>query len=472
MRFTALAGLVSLIALGADGHAESAKSVSEVVDALERIRETSVFPEYLSLEYVDLHRAVAGIVERDPHGYVTDLAARVLTRVVVNLEQPLIPADEAPALAVDLLGGPGPGQMHRADFYGSLDGGPWRLVAQLGYGAAGSAGRVLCDEDSLGTRACAPGWHAIAMRVGVSAWTKESETPVWSETRALPTQVYGVYRKRELLGSPRAPGKSSTPAAWMRAVLDLPASSVDSQLGPVPLRSWLPSALSDAGKHALALSLRWEPRPCGVDMVERFADRSRAPVCIIAIAKTHELEVRLEFSLGPLADETGRRRWPEPPTFHQGYLEDQRGSLDLSRLAELPGAFDRPRTTWPTADLRIQPTDIVYTPLVPDAGDTVTVEFGVQNAGAQHARALIEFWLYAPGLEQEDRLDFVADVPAGRYYRFTRSIRVPQGSATGFAGLQAQLAPPRGSIKRIEESNGNNNDVVRLLGELRRVRVP
>jgi hypothetical protein len=102
----------------------------------------------------------------------------------------------------------------------------------------------------------------------------------------------------------------------------------------------------------------------------------------------------------------------------------------------------------------------------------VKVEFSVHNVGAQDVRALIEFWLHAPGLEQEERLDFVADVPAGGSYRFTRSIKVPLGSATGFAGLQAQLAPPRGSIKRVEESNGNNNDAVRLLGELRKASVP
>jgi hypothetical protein len=96
----------------------------------------------------------------------------------------------------------------------------------------------------------------------------------------------------------------------------------------------------------------------------------------------------------------------------------------------------------------------------------------VHNVGTQDARAMIEFWLNASGVEREERLDFVADVPAGRYYRLTRSIKVPLGSATGFAGLRAQLAPPRGSIKRIEESNGNNNDAVRLLGELRNVSVP
>jgi hypothetical protein len=460
------------MASGADGHAEPIRSRPDVVAALERIRDTGIFPEYLSLEYVELHRAVAEIVDRDPHGYVADLAARVLTRVVVNLERPLIPSDEEPSLAADLLDGPEPGRMHRADFYGSLDGGPWRLVTQLGYGASGSLGRVLCDENSLGTRACAPGWHSIAMRVVETTWTRESDTPAWSETRELPTQVYGVYRKRELVGSPRAPAKSSTPAAWMRAVLDLPASAVDSQLSAVPLRSWLRSALLEAGQRSLARSLRWEPRPCGVDMVERFADRSRAPVCITAQATAHDFEVRLEFSVGPLVDETGRRRWPEPPTLHQGYLEDQRGSLDFSRLAELSGAFEKPRNSWPTADLRVLPIDIVYSPLVPNAGATVNVEFTVHNVGTQDARAMIEFWLNASGVEREERLDFVADVPAGRYYRLTRSIKVPLGSATGFAGLRAQLAPPRGSIKRIEESNGNNNDAVRLLGELRNVSVP
>jgi hypothetical protein len=77
---------------------------------------------------------------------------------------------------------------------------------------------------------------------------------------------------------------------------------------------------------------------------------------------------------------------------------------------------------------------------------------------------LIEFWLNAPGIEQEERLDFIADVPAGKYYRFTRSIKVPLGSGTGFAGLQAQLAPPRGSMKQVEEADTNNNDAVQLLG--------
>jgi hypothetical protein len=456
---------VSGFAFGTDGHAQPAKSDADVISALERIRDTGAFPEYLSLEYVELHRAVAEVVDRDPHGYAAGLAARLLTRVVVNLEQPLVPSDEEPSLAADLLDGPEPGRLHRAEFYGSLDGGPWRLVRQLGYGGSGFMGRGLCDGDSLGTRACAPGWHAIAMRVVVSAGTEDSETPVWSETRELPTQVYGVYRTPELVRSPRAPRTSSTPAAWMRAVLDLPASSIDSQLAPVPLRSWVLSALSEAGKSNLARSLRWEPRPCGVDMVERFADRSRSPVCITALARAHDFELRLEFSVGPLVDETGRRRWPEAPAFHQGYLEDQRGSLDFSRPSELSGAFEKPRASWPTADLRVLPVDIAYTPLVPHAGDTVSVEFTVRNVGAQDVRAMIEFWLDASGVEREERLDFVADVPAGRYYRLTRSIKVPHGSATGFAGIQARLAPPRGSIKRVEESNRSNNDAVRLLGE-------
>jgi hypothetical protein len=94
-----LAGLLSFMASGADGHAEPIRSRPDVVAALERIRDTGIFPEYLSLEYVELHRAVAEIVDRDPHGYVGDLAARVLTRVVVNLERPLIPSDEEPSLA-------------------------------------------------------------------------------------------------------------------------------------------------------------------------------------------------------------------------------------------------------------------------------------------------------------------------------------------------------------------------------------
>ncbi|HEX2339121.1 MAG TPA: hypothetical protein VHI98_01460, partial [Vicinamibacterales bacterium] len=117
--------------------------------------------------------------------------------------------------------------------------------------------------------------------------------------------------------------------------------------------------------------------------------------------------------------------------------------------------------------------ELVGSPRAPAKSSTPAAWMrAVHNVGTQDARAMIEFWLNASGVEREERLDFVADVPAGRYYRLTRSIKVPLGSATGFAGLRAQLAPPRGSIKRIEESNGNNNDAVRLLGELRNVSVP
>jgi hypothetical protein len=459
--------LVLCVALALDGHAQPLRPPLDVVAALERIRDTGVFPEYLSLEYVELHRRVHEVVERDHHGYVAGLAGQVLTRVVVNLEKPLIPSGEQPSFTADFIDGPEPGRMHRADFYGSLDGGPWKLLSQLGYGADGALGGILCGEEIFGPAACAPGWHAIAMRAVVSAWTGDNAEPAWTETRELPVQVYGVYRTTDLARFPSSPVSRATPAAWMRAVLDAPASFVDSQLSSDPLPLWLASTLRAAGRPDLAGSVRWESRPCGVDMVERFADRSRAPVCITAEAAGRDDELSLEFSVGPLAREVGPRRWPEAATFHRGQLADRRGSLDLARLSELAEAFEKPRRSWPGADLRVLPIDILYSPLVPNPGDTITVEFTVHNDGLQDTRALIEFWLDAAGVEQEERLDFVADVPAGRYYRFMRAIRLPHGSGTGFAGLRAQHAPPRGSMKPVEEKNPNDNDAVRLLGALR-----
>jgi hypothetical protein len=357
--------------------------------------------------------------------------------------------------------------VHRAEFYGSLDGAPWRPVTQLGFGGNGFPGTSLCQATAFGARACAPGWHSVAMRVVISALAPGSDEPAWTEIRELPTQVYGVYRKSDLARPARPRGRSATPAAWMRTVLDLAASSVDAHLDAAPLRTWLPSALGEAGRPDLARGLRWESRACGIDMVERFADRSRAPICVVATAGAGDLELSLEFSVGPLAGETGRRSWPEQPALHLGQVSDHRGSLSFSRLSELSTAFEKPRQSWPAADLRIVPADIVYSPLAPNAGDAVTVEFTIHNDGSQDARAMIEFWLNAPGMEQEERLDFIADVPAGRYYRFTRSIRVPEGSATGFAGAQAKLAPPRGSMTTVEERNGSNNDAVQLLGTRR-----
>jgi hypothetical protein len=128
----------------------------------------------------------------------------------------------------------------------------------------------------------------------------------------------------------------------------------------------------------------------------------------------------------------------------------------IRRFSRIPVA----RKAWPTADLRVWPIDIVYSPLVPNPGDAVNVEFTVHNQGRQDARARIVFWLAAAEVDEE-RVEFVADVPAGRHYRFTRSIRLPMGSGTGFAGVQAQLAPPRGSLKRVEEAIQDNNDVAR-----------
>jgi hypothetical protein len=314
------AGLALCMALAADGRAQPLGSPRDVTAALERIRDTGIFPEYLSLEYVEVHRAVTGIVERDPHGYVADLAGRVLTRVVVNIRNPLIPSDEQPFVTADFLDGPEQGRMHRADIYGSLDGGPWRLVTGLGYGGSGALGAILCGEGTFGPSACAPGWHAIAMRAVVSAWAGDSSEPVWSETRQLPVQVYGVYRKTDLTRFPPVPVSGSTPAAWMRAVLEAPASFIDSQLSSFPLPQWVDSTLRAAGRPDLAQSMRWESRPCGVDMVERFADRSRAPVCIAAQAAGRDDELSLEFSVGPLVGETGPHRWPEAAVFHQGQL--------------------------------------------------------------------------------------------------------------------------------------------------------
>jgi hypothetical protein len=115
-----VAGLVSFMALGADGRAQPNGSRPDVVSALERIRDTGVFPEYLSLEYIELHRAVAEIVEREPHGDAADLASRVLTRVVVNLRQPLLSEDEQPFLEADLLGPPNIGQPD-VELQGSID---------------------------------------------------------------------------------------------------------------------------------------------------------------------------------------------------------------------------------------------------------------------------------------------------------------------------------------------------------------
>jgi hypothetical protein len=258
-----LGGVLSFIALGVDDLAQPAGSAPDVVAALERIRDTGVFPEHLSLEYVELHRAVAEIVQRDPHGYAAHLASRVLTS------------------------------------------------------------------------SCRP-----------------------------------------------------------------------------------------------------------------------------------SLAVELEFSVGPLLGVTGLPSWPDIPAFRQGRLEhEHRRSLDISSLSELAAAFTRPSSTWPVPDLRVLSTDIVDSPLVPSPGEEVTVEFTLHNDGRQDARARVEFWFDGgAGIEQAERVDFVADVPAGRFYRFTRSTWLPHGPGTGFAGLSAQLAPPRGSVKAVEERNASNNDAVQLLG--------
>jgi hypothetical protein len=453
-----LASLALCISLSPDGHAQP-RDV-DVVAALERIRDTGIFPEYLSLEYVDLQRAVAEIVEREPYGYVADLASRVLTRVVVNLRQPLLSEDDQPYLEADLLGPPNIGHPN-AELQGSIDGGPWKVLTQLG---KGQLGRIICD--ALGNTACAPGWHALALRAIVSGPSGPGGQPRWVETRELPLQTYGIFRKSEPERAPVSLSDVATPAAWVRAVLEAPASLIDAQLPPNPLPLWLASTLRAAGQPELAQSLRWETGHCGVDMVERFRDRSRAPTCVIFDAGYRDLSLHLEFSLGPLVGETGRTPWPATPAFQGGHLEDNRGSLDIPSLPHLAAAFAWPRKAWPTADLRVWPIDILYSPLVPNPGDAVNVEFTVHNQGRQDARALIVFWLAAAEVDEE-RVEFIADVPAGRHYRFTRSIRLPLGSGTGFAGVQAQLAPPRGSLKRVEEANQDNNDVTRLLGAMR-----
>jgi hypothetical protein len=469
-----LAVLVSVIALGAEGpstalgagHAQPNPSSQDVIAALERIRDTGVFPEYLSLEYVELHRAVAEIAERDPHGYAARLASRVLTRVVVNLRRPLLSAGEQPYLEGDLLGPPGLPPA-RVELQGSIDAGPWRTLTELGNGPLGP---IICD--SLGPVACAAGWHSLAIRAIVKGPGGPGGEPSWIETREMPALVYGIFRTSEVERPSASPGEVPTPATWIRGVLAAPASLFDVQLPSVPLPAWLASTLHDAGQPQLGEGLRWASRHCGVDMVERFADRSRAPACVAFSAKNATWAVELEFLVGPLGATTVTS-WPEIPTFHQGWVEHEgRRSLEISSLSELAAAFTRPPGTWPAPDLRVRSTDIVYWPPVPDAGEEISVEFTLHNDGRQGARARIEFWFDGAGIEQAERIDFVADVPAGRFYRFRRSTRMPHGPGTGFAGLSAQLAPPRGSMKPAEEQNATNNDAVQLLGAQPTARIP
>jgi hypothetical protein len=460
-----LTGLALSIALTADGDAHPRGQEIDVAAALERIQDTGVFPEYLSLEYVDLQRAVGEIVNREPNGYVAELAARLLTRVVVNLERPLVSTDDEPRLTADLLGPPHL-PLPQVRLQGSIDGGRWRDLTELGNGPLGA---IICGV--LGREACAPGWHALALRAIIRGPSGPGGQPGWVETRELPSQIYGVYRPSELAGPPLPWNRGPMPATWVRTGLEAPASLIDAQLPPDPLPLWLASTLRDAGQPELARSLRWEIGHCGVDMVERFADRSRAPTCVNFDGGYRDVSLHLEFSLGPLVGETGRMAWPAMPAFQSGYLEDRRGSLDIPSLPHFAAAFSWPRRAWPIADVRVWPIDILYSPLVPNPGDAVTVEFTVHNQGRQDARAQIECWLAAAGVDEE-RVEFIADVPAGRHYRFTRSIRMPLGSGTGFAGMSAKLAPPRGSLKRMREANQDNNDVVRILGAVRPVVAP
>jgi hypothetical protein len=456
-----LAVLVSVLALGAEGHAQPNPSKLDVVAALERIRDTGVFPEYMSLEYVELHRAVAEAVSREPHGYAATLASRVLTRVVVNLRRPLLSAAEQPYLEGDTLSPPGlpPASV---ELQGSIDGGPWRVLTQLGNGPLGS---IICD--SLGPVACAAGWHALAVRAMVKGPRGPGGAPSWIETREMPPLGYGIFNTSEVDQPSVSSGGTATPATWVRGVLAAPASLFDVQVPRVPLPLWLASTLRDAGQPQLAEALRWESRHCGRDMVERFADRSRAPACIVFSAENSSWAVELEFSVGPVPGAPGPTCWPEIATFHQGWLvHEGRRSLDISSLSELAAALTRPPSTWPAPDLRVLPADIVYSPLVPNPGEDVSVEFRLHNDGRQDARARIEFFFDGAGTEQAERFDFIADVPAGRFYRFRRSIRLPHGAGTGFAGLSAQLAPPRGVMRPIEERNRTNNDAIQLLGEL------
>jgi hypothetical protein len=243
---------------------------------------------------------------------------------------------------------------------------------------------------------------------------------------------------------------------------------MDPSLPVRPLSAWVRDALARAGRARAGAWLKWEVVYCRVDNVDRFPDRSRADICVRATDRDSRLEVSLEFSLGPFQDDLGLRRAPDPPAFSGGFVATSAESMELKKLSDLETALTRPPDEWPSPDLRVSPDDIAFRPPAPFLGDVVSVMFTVHNDGSSDERALIEFALSAPGMTADERGRFFADVPAGGTYQFTRSVRLPLTLGAGHAVIQAQIAPPRGSMRPVRERRMENNAAAKIVGAWRR----
>jgi hypothetical protein len=261
---------------------------------------------------------------------------------------------------------------------------------------------------------------------------------------------------------------SAPPEAWVRAVLDATAATLDPALPVTPVSVWVRDTLARTGRVRPGAGPTWEVAYCGADMVDRFPDRSRADICVRAGNRDERYEVSLEFSSGPFQDDLGPRRAPDPPAFRTGFVATLSESMELKRLSDLDTALTKPPDDWPAPDLRVSQDDIIFRPPAPFPGDVVDVTFVVHNDGPSDERALIDYALAAPGMTADERGQFHADVPAGGVYQFTRSVRLPLVLGAGHAVIQAQIARPRGSMRPVRERRMENNAAAKILGAWRR----
>ena len=383
--------------------------------ALERLMITGE-PHQTSLDEGQLLQLSIDDAIRNGDAEIERLAVRAAAPLFAEVSRPLIEVGQTVRVGVgtrQVLKVPKPVPFE-AVIYVSVDGRDYTEAGTL-TSTKGSAVSATLSEHAL-----LIGPHHIRVRARMTFGGQSSNR--WTEERQLPDLNYAVYDSR-------SPGNGAAPLLLAPAALD--ASALDQSLPDIPMGKWLTGVLQ---RIEAKTSVEWMPQYC----VERTRKTLSPPagggdLCAVAYFEAKGDILRAWFRTGSVRFSEAGPVWTVDRPSFAGIDASQSGTA-LTTLSGLPALLDKPRESWPTADLAIAATDIsVETP----RPDWATITVTVHNNGpvAVHRAQVIVSAGTDPASRGFPPRIVTVDVPANGTSDVTIGTRLP--GPYGFVVAQA-----------------------------------